>query len=129
MIFDRFAIALGAVVDDATDGVENIARDLPRHLSARLKEGQTEFVRCRGTVKSGAQCKRRPISGSAYCYQHLNQAKLDGKQFVVIGARDKAARMTSDFSRKAWIATVGATSRLVALSLKLRARLLSAEWI
>lgn len=129
MVFDRFAIALGTVVDGATDGVENITRGLPWHLPARLKEGRAEVVRCRGTVKSGAQCKRQPVPGSAYCYQHRNQAKLDGRLLVVIGARDKAARITSDLFRKAQTATVSATSRLAFLSPNLRAQVLLGELI
>ena len=129
MVFDRFVIALGAVVDDATVAVENLARHPPRHLPARLKEGRVEVARCRGTSQSGAQCIQRPVSGSAYCYQHRNQAKSAGRLLVVIEARDKAARLTSYISRKTRAATVTATTRLAALSLNLRAQVLAAERI
>jgi len=123
MVLDKFALALGAVVDDAADLVENIARRLP----ARLIEGRAEVVRCRGTTHSGAQCRRRPLSDSAYCYQHRNQAKSDGRLMVVLDMRNKATRMTGDFSRKTWTATVGATSRLAALSPKRRSQVQSGE--
>ena len=129
MVFDRFVIALGAVVDDATVVVGSLARRLPWHLPTRLMEDQAEVVRCRGTTQSGAQCKHRPVPGSAYCYLHPNQAKSDGRLMVVIGARDKAAKMTSDLSWKTWTATVSATLRLAALSLKLRAQVLIGEGI
>ena len=125
MVLDRFALALGTVVDDAAVLVENITRRLPRHIPERLMQGRIEVVRCRGTTQSGAQCKRRPVPDSVYCHQHRNQAKSDGRLMVVIGARDKAARVTGDLSRKTWTATVSATSRLAALSPKLRAQVLS----
>ena len=111
--------------DGAIDVAESLARRLPWHLPTRLMEGQAEVVRCRGTVQSGAQCKHRPVPGSAYCFQHRNQAKSDGRLFIVLEARDKATKMTSDLSRKTWTATVGATTRLAALSPKLRAQVLS----
>ena len=123
MVLDRFALALGAVVDDATDLVENIARRLP----ARLIQGRAEVVRCRGTTQSGAQCKRRSVPDSAYCHQHHNQAKSDGRLFIIIEARDKAARMTGELSRKTWTATVGATSRLAAMSPKRRSQVQSGK--
>ena len=115
--------------DGANDVVANIARRLPWHLPTRLMEGQAEVVPCRGTVQSGAQCKDRPVPGSAYCFQHRNQAKSDGRLFIVLEARDKATKMTSDLSRKTWTATVGATTRLAAWSPKLRAQVLSGERI
>jgi len=123
MVLDRFALALGAVVDDATDLVENIARRLP----TRLIRGRAEVVRCRGTTHSGAQCKRRPLPDSVYCYQHRNQAKSDGRLLVVLDMRNKATRMTGDLSRKTWRATVGATSRLAALSPMRRSQVQSGE--
>ena len=29
-----------------------------------------EVTQCEGTTKSGSQCKRKPMEGSAYCYMH-----------------------------------------------------------
>ena len=127
MVLDRFALALGAVVGDATDLVENIARRLPRRLPTRLMQSQTGVVQCLGTTHSGAQCKRRPVPDSAYCHQHRNQAKSDGRLLVVLDMRNKATRVTGDLSRKTWTATVGATSRLAALSPKRRSKVQSGE--
>ena len=110
---------MSTVVDGASVALESITR----HLSRYLKKGQV--VRCRGTIESGAQCKRRPIAGSAYCFQHWDQPNSDGRLMVVIQARDKAARLTTDLSRKAWAATVRASSRLTALSPNLRAEVLT----
>ncbi len=125
MVFDRFVIALGAVVDDATVVVENIARRLPRHLPTRLMEGQAEVVRCRATTNTGVQCKRRPVPGSNYCFQHRQDSGL----LVVIEAPDKAPRKTSGLSQKTWAAMVRGASRLAARSPNLRAQVLSGERI
>ena len=127
MVLDRFTHALGAVVEDATDIVENIARRIPRYLPARLMQGRAEVIRCRGKTQSGAQCKRRPVADSPYCHQHRNQAKSDGRLLIIIDARDKAARVTSDISRKTWRATLGATSRLAAFSPRARSQVQSDE--
>ena len=112
MVFDRFVIALGAVVDDANDVVENITRRLPWHLPTRLMEGQAEVVRCRATTKTGVQCKRRLVPGSNYCFQHRQDSGL----LIVIEAPDKAARKTSGLPQETWAAMVRGASRLAAWS-------------
>lgn len=89
-------LVLGTVVD----GASIIASNTGRRLRRLTGTGQTEDVRCRGKTQSGTQCRRSSVSGSAYCHQHRNQAKSDGRLLIVIGALDKAASIKSDLSRK-----------------------------
>lgn len=96
---------------------DRIALRLPRNS----RRERAILARCRATTESGAQCKRRPIPDSAYCHQHRNLAKSDGRLFIVIEARDKAAKMTNEISRKTRTAAILATTRLAALSPTLRA--------
>ena len=121
MDLTRFANVLGAAVDDAF-------LDLRRALR-RLRPNRNDVVdhaeRCHGTTKSGARCKRNPVPGSKYCFQH----RQDKGMLLVVDMRDKAAKTTTEISQKAKAAVVGGASQLVPSSPNLGARVRREKWI
>lgn len=82
MVLAGFMVALGVIVDDSIVDVENIMRRLRHHRT----EGSPEVDRCRGTTKLGAQCKRRPVPGSSYCFQHRVETNFKSTATIVLEA-------------------------------------------
>jgi hypothetical protein len=117
------------LIETIAQSASVLADNIARRLSGNSRRYRSILARCRATTESGAQCKRRPVSGSDYCHQHRGSAKSDGRLFVVLGARDKAAKATSEFTRMTRTAAVRATTRLTALGPTLRAEALPREGV
>ena len=118
MDLSRFANVLGAAVDDAVVDIRNLMR--------RLRQPRTENVgrldRCHGTTQSGARCKRHPVSGSKYCFQH----RQDKGMMLIVDMHERATKTTTDISQKVRTAVMGGASQLVP---DLGARSIKSRWI
>ena len=116
MTLTRFANVLGATVDDGIVDIRNVMR----RLRQPRKEEPGRLNRCHATTKSGSQCKRHPVPGSMYCFQHRQEKGM----MLVVDTRSRAAQTTTDISQKARVAAVGGVSQLVSSSSDLGARVL-----
>ena len=51
------------VHEEVAEEAEEVVKEAPAATGAEIEQ-------CQGTTKSGSQCKRKPMEGSAYCYAH-----------------------------------------------------------
>ena len=62
------------VIHDANDVVAETETEPVAEAAAPVEEltvaDTADAERCQGFTKSGSQCKRKPMEGSAYCYAH-----------------------------------------------------------
>ena len=64
------AEVLDEAADESTEADEPAEIEIVIEPAAEPAPAADEVDQCQGTTKSGSQCKRKPMEGSAYCYMH-----------------------------------------------------------